>query len=380
MTSSPVRADDYWSALSGNWSLPANWRGTLPTSSDYVWIVDGGTATITVPVAVCSELLLGSGARSGTVQMTGGSLAATFLESVGNSGTGTFAQTGGINSIDNGYSLVIASNAGTGSYNLSGGMLSAADDVGDSGFGTFIQSGGTNNVSKWGFDVGYGPSATATYSLSGTGLLSAAAPEQIGLFGRGTFVQSGGTNVATQLSLADYPGSVGTYNLNGGLLRIPQFTVGSGTAALNLSGGTFQASGSFSIPASAEFSVTAGTGGAIFDPSGYTITVNAAINGSGGLTKIDSGTLVLAGNNAYGGPTTIDGGTLVVTSENAFPGGTSLTIGPHGTFIFDPSVAAAAAAGAVAAVPEPSTLALLSVGALGLLGYAWRRRSSRKAG
>ena len=31
----------------------------------------------------------------------------------------------------------------------------------------------------------------------------------------------------------------------------------------------------------------------------------------------------------------------------------------------------------VSAVPEPSTLALLAAGAIGLIGYAWRRRAGR---
>jgi autotransporter-associated beta strand protein len=108
-----------------------------------------------------------------------------------------------------------------------------------------------------------------------------------------------------------------------------------------------------------------------------TVTLNQIVSGNGSLTMSGTGTILLSGNSTYTGGTTVDSGTLIVTNSDAFPNGTSLTVGAGGTFIFDPSAAAAPAAGAVAAaVPEPSTLTLLGVVAVGLLGYTWRRRRS----
>ncbi|WP_164897260.1 autotransporter-associated beta strand repeat-containing protein [Pseudomonas alkylphenolica] len=55
--------------------------------------------------------------------------------------------------------------------------------------------------------------------------------------------------------------------------------------------------------------------------SDVTATVGVAINGSGTLNKIDSGTLVLSGANTYTGGTLLSGGTLVVGSNNALGSG-----------------------------------------------------------
>ena len=99
----------------------------------------------------------------------------------------------------------------------------------------------------------------------------------------------------------------------------------------------------------------------------------------GRLVKIGSGTLVLSGTDSYSGGTDVVSGTLVAATADAIPDDTSLTIGAGGTFIFDPSQAAAPvvgsaiAAGSASAVPEPGTLVLLVVGALAAF-IAWRRR------
>jgi len=61
-----------------------------------------------------------------------------------------------------------------------------------------------------------------------------------------------------------------------------------------------------------------GTNGAVIDDGGYNITaLNAFADGVGstaGLTKLDTGTLILAGTNTYTGTTVVSNGTLVAAS------------------------------------------------------------------
>ena len=40
-------ADTYWQGTTGNWSTGSNWTSGEPTSSDYAYINNGGTAQIT---------------------------------------------------------------------------------------------------------------------------------------------------------------------------------------------------------------------------------------------------------------------------------------------------------------------------------------------
>ena len=99
-----------------------------------------------------------------------------------------------------------------------------------------------------------------------------------------------------------------------------------------------------------------------------------------------SGQLVLSGSNSYGGATNVNAGTMYITNTNALPPESNLSVGPGGTFIFDPNgpgaptvaTSSAHAAGAVEAVPEPGTLALLLAALWSAAIY--RRFSTRKKG
>ena len=103
-----------------------------------------------------------------------------------------------------------------------------------------------------------------------------------------------------------------------------------------------------------------------------------------GLILTGGGTLLLSGSNTYEGGTYVDAGTLIASNATAIPAGGSLAIGAGGTFIFDPTATAAPlggsalAASAVAAVPEPGTLALVAAAMVAGLGI-WRRRKELSA-
>jgi hypothetical protein len=229
-------------------------------------------------------LVLGYEAKSrGTYTLGGGTLAvfnnnpggtngATLFggaaEVVGYSGSGAFIQTGGTNSCagHGGILDVGFDSMAIGSYSLSGGTLTTANDntinqsgrynppiiasefIGDSGTGTFTQTGGSNSCT--GVDgnlyVGLNAGASGTYNLSG-GTLSALT-EQISLNGNGSFTQTGGVNTTSNLDIGgefDVNARTlteGVYTLTGGELSVTNLLdVGVGLGGygrLSLEGGS----------------------------------------------------------------------------------------------------------------------------------------------
>ena len=128
------------------------------------------------------------------------------------------------------------------------------------------------------------------------------------------------------------------------------------------------------------------TGNATFDvaDNGTAVGNYPGVDRRGGhrhrsLTKTGAGTLVLAGTDTYTGGTIVDAGTLAVTTSTALPAGTSLPLPQAGRSVRSvvqrvAGDGGAVSAGAVAAVPEPGTLALLMAGLVAGFGI-WRRRT-----
>jgi autotransporter-associated beta strand protein len=125
---------------------------------------------------------------------------------------------------------------------------------------------------------------------------------------------------------------------------------------------------------------------------GTSTTFSGEITGSGSLTKMGTGPLVLNGSDSFLGGTSVDAGTLCLTGPDTLPDGSSLTIGDEQTLNSDatvggepaesPILVAPAASSGVVAVPEPPALVLLAA-ALGVCcGRRWQhgRRRLRRPG
>jgi autotransporter-associated beta strand protein len=303
-----ARAATYsWGVSSGDWSVPGNWGGTLPTSADTASIVNGGTATVTLAGEVCNTLWLGGTTGAGALQMTAGSSLSAANQYVGYTGTGTFTQSGGTNTVSN---LTLGQGSGSnGTYNLNGGTLiiSASINKG-AGPAVFNFNGGTilaganfsanlpialatagSNVTI--DTAGYSPALQG--SLSGPGGLIKADSGALSLNAANTF---SGTTLVTggTLSLA-----------NSGALQESTLDT-SGGGKLNF--GSAATLGGLTGPGA----LSLGSAAVSVGNNNSSTSYSGAMSGAGSLAKIGSGVLTLTGSNTYTGGTSINSGTLLL--------------------------------------------------------------------
>ena len=273
------------------------------------------------------------------------------------------------------------------SFDGSNGELPSCTLVasGDTLYGTTSKGGAEGNGTV--FALNLAPAATA-WNGSGGGSWNTPSNWTLGTVPAGVGVQAVlGASATTSATITlDGNQTVGSLTFN----NTASYTLApgsGGTLTLNNSGGTGKSqllvlAGSHTISAPVTI---AGGNLTVTESSGSSLLISGNINDDNNaellmLNGDGTGRLILSGTNTYGGGTIVEAGTLVITSAYALPDGTSLTVGAGGTFIFDPSQAASAVvnSAAAAAVPEPSTLALLGLGAIGLLSCAWRQRFTER--
>ncbi len=199
----PVGADTTWIAETGSWFKEANWNNNLPQANKNAYVLNGGTVQVDGPGAVVGGwtdntwLYLGNAGADGRLEiLPGGHLTGTIRVAY-TGGTGTIIHTGGtweaaarglyLSGASNSYSryelydgasitdagYLILAGAGTGELIQYGGSISTRLDYpmrinGSSGDGIYTMHAGS--LAVWSMYVGWksGSGGSAIWSITST--------------------------------------------------------------------------------------------------------------------------------------------------------------------------------------------------------------------
>ncbi len=313
---------------SGTFSGNIQGAGNLTVSGGTETLTGINTFTGTTTIASGATLVL-SGAGSlpgstitadGTFDMSGASSSATFASLSGSGAVKLGANSITLNNAADDFGGVIS---GSGGLTVSGGTQILSGTNTYTG-GTSVTSGATLQLGDGATggtvigNVAVGATSTLAFDYSGSTTFSAA------ISGAGSVSQVGGTVVLTANN--SYGG--GTTLASGGTLQI-----GNGGTSGSITGNV------------------ADGGTLAFDRSD-TVNFGGAISGTGGVSQLGTGTLILSGANSYTGTTTIaSGATLRLASGNSLA--TSSNVADNG--LFD-----------VSATPSPQISSLSGSGVVSL--------------
>ena len=302
-----------------------------------------GTYTLsgTGALTVSNEVVVGRESGTGILNVNGGTITTSGNGNMyigRRNGTGTLNQSNGVIVVNKEFGVGTRDDnkIGTGTYNLSGGSLTASNNIfigkeqGSSGTlnmtggtmstsdklqighnqatGLVIQSGGTVNVQN---EVYIGnennASSVGTYTLSGTGAL----------------------NVGNEVIVGRDNGT-GTLNLNGGTVTTTKISGGNGSATVNFNGGVLKAKRDEANLIENLDTANVQSNGLKINSNGFNVATSQALTGTGGLEKLGAGSLTLNGAQTYTGPTLVSAGTLTlalnssITSAVTVAGGAAL--------------------------------------------------------
>jgi fibronectin-binding autotransporter adhesin len=298
-----------------------------------------GTYTIsgTAALNVGNELIVGRENGTGTLNVDGGTITTTGNGNmyVGRkNGTGTLNQTAGTISVnlEFGVGTTQDGQAGTGTYDLSGGTLTAAGNIfigkEQASSGTVTMSGGTLGTSDK-LQIGHNE-ATGTFTQSG-GIVNVQNEVFIGnetsAASIGTYTLSGTAelNVGNEVIVGRDNGT-GTFNLDGGTVIATKISGGTGTSTVNFNGGVFRAKRDEASLIENLGTATVESGGITIDSNGFTVATSQPLSGAGGLTKLGAGSLTLSGVNTYAGGTVVEAGVLDIAADFTMAGANGFTM------------------------------------------------------
>jgi len=198
-----------------------------------------------------------------------------------------------------------------------------------------------------------------TVTGSGTGFLSVG-PTTVGNF-----------SVQITANTSDPAGGSGTTPASSSQLSTTTFTISNNSSATDTLDLAVTGTG-FSVKTSDNASFSVSGSSSAYNPSVDSTTANSTINGTpipgGGMI----GTPPLNGNTStYTWSPSSNSGSLLFTNSSTFSIGQALDI----TLAANDSVTLTINT-TVKAVPEPSSMAIAGLGALGMIGYGLRRRKA----
>jgi fibronectin-binding autotransporter adhesin len=218
---------------------------------------------------------------------------------------------------------------GTGFVVIDGPGSSITDinavEIGSAGTGTLTVSDGGAIESFTGW-IGTFGGAAGEATITGSGSVWTLSGQLgVGNAGSGALAISDGGTVfgQTGVVVGRFVGSDGTLKLEGtagsrGVLETSQVEAGDGTPMVEFDGGILRLTGNqFSLFDGFDAGeVDIGAGGAFIDTQGFYVGSNVSLGGTGGLTKLGTGTLELRNANTFEGGLTVLGGTFNFSADD----------------------------------------------------------------
>ena len=250
---------------------------------------------------------------------------------IGDNGTGALAQTGGDLVVHG--ELMLGQGSGNGTFTLSDGTTTTNRWVSvgrDGGSAVVNMSGGTWNHNAGSEHLVIGATGTGTVNLSGGLLNVPTAVLEVAEWGNGTLnLTDSGEVRAGHVRIGINAGATGNLNLNGGTLRTHRISgfdragdPGAGSSTARFNGSQIIATADDASFITALDSAEIQSGGLKVDSNGFALASDQVFTGTGDITKSGAGSLALDGNSTFAGDITVSAGALYV---NGVLSGTSTT-------------------------------------------------------